>query len=75
MILLNGKIIIKLDEYLKEHKIGRSSLCRNGNIRYDTLLTYCRKTVTRLDLDTLEKICSTLNCNISDILEFIPKQK
>lgn len=66
----NGEIIIKLDEYLKSHNISRSSLVRNGELRYDTILSYCRGEVTRLDTDTLAKICGTLNCKIEDILEF-----
>ncbi len=66
----NGKVVIKLNEYLKEHHISRSSLARKGDLRYDTILSYCRGTVTRLDTDTLAKICDTLECKISDIIEF-----
>ncbi len=73
--MLHGKIIITLDKYLKEHNISRSSLARNGELRYDTILTYCRGTVTRLDTDTLAKICNTLDCNISDIIEFKKHKK
>ena len=68
---MNGKIIIKVDEYLKKHNISRSSVARNGNLRYDTLLSYCRGEVTRLDTDTLAKLCSALNCRIEDIIEFV----
>lgn len=66
----NGEIVIKLDKYLKSHNISRSSLVRNGELRYDTILSYCRGEVTRLDTDTLAKICGTLNCKIEDIIEF-----
>lgn len=38
----SGKIVIKLDEYLKKNKISRSSLARNGGLRYDTILSYCK---------------------------------
>lgn len=72
---MNGKLIIKVNDYLLKNKISRSSVCRNGDIRYDTLLTYCRGTVTRLDVETLEKLCSVLNCKIQDIIEFIPNKK
>ena len=71
LLLENGKIIIKLDEYLKEHKISRSSL-KKGGLRYDTILSYCKNEVTRLDTDTLAKLCTTLNCKIQDIIEFVP---
>ena len=68
--MVKGKIIIKLDAYLKKHNISRSSLSRQGELRYDTILSYCRGEVTRLDIDTLAKICNTLDCEISDIIEF-----
>ena len=64
-----GRIEIKLNKYLKEHNISRSSLARNGELRYDTILSYCRGNVTRLDTDTLAKLCSALNCKIEDIIE------
>ena len=64
------KIEIKLNKYLKEHNISRSSLSRNGELRYDTILSYCRGNVTRLDTDTLAKLCSALDCAIEDIIEY-----
>ena len=66
-----GRIKIKLNEYLKSHNISRSSLARNGNLRYDTILSYCNGDVTRLDTDTLAKLCCALNCKIEDIIEYI----
>lgn len=71
--MVKGKIVINLDKYLKNHNISRSSLAREGELRYDTILSYCRGNVTRLDIDTLAKICSTLECDISDIIEFKKK--
>lgn len=67
--MAQGKIIIKLDQYLKTHNINRCSLARKGELRYDTILSYCRNEVTRLDTDTLAKICTALDCNINDIIE------
>lgn len=67
-----GRIEIKLDKYLKEHNISRSSL-KKSELRYDTILAYCRNEVTRLDTETLSKICHALNCKIEDIIEYLPK--
>lgn len=33
---------------------------------------YCNNAVTRLDIDVLARLCTALNCNIGDLLEFIP---
>lgn len=67
-----GKIVIKLDNYLKEHKISRSGLVRESGIRYDTLLSYCNSEVTRFDGYTLVRLCDTLGCKLEDIIEYIP---
>ena len=64
-----NKIEITLDEYLKTNKISRSSLTRNTGLQYSQILKYCRKDIQRVDLTVLAKICTVLQCNISDILK------
>lgn len=73
--MIKGTIVIKLDSYLKKNNISRSSLSRQGELRYDTILSYCRGDVTRLDIDTLAKICGALDCEISDIIEFVKNKR
>lgn len=73
--MIKGTIVIKLDSYLKKNNISRSSLARQGELRYDTILSYCRGDVTRLDIDTLAKICSALDCDVSDIIEFVKNKR
>ena len=31
--------------------------------------------ITRLDIDVLARLCTVLNCEIGDLLEFIPPEK
>jgi len=35
---------------------------------------YCNNEVTRLDTDVLARICTVFNCEISDLLEFVPSE-
>ncbi len=58
-----------LDEYLKEHKISRSSLTRKTELQYSQVLKYCKNDVQKLDLSILAKLCTVLDCNIEDILK------
>ena len=67
-----GEVNLKLDEFLKEHKISRSSLSRNGQIHYKQLLKYCNNDMKKVDLNLLARICKTINCEIGDIIEYIP---
>lgn len=68
-----NKIEIILDEYLRKNKISRSSLTRKTGLQYSQILKYCRNDVQRVDLTVLAKICTSLNCDICDIL-YLKKQ-
>ncbi len=64
-----GKIEVVLDDYLKKHKISRSSLVRNTELQYSQILRYCRNDVQKMDLSILAKLCTVLDCEITDILK------
>ena len=70
-----GQVNIKLDEFLKSHKISRSSLSRNGQIHYKQLLKYCNNDMKKVDLNILARICRTIDCEISDIIEYDPPKE
>lgn len=67
-----GKIDLRLNEYLKENNISRSSLSRNGQIHYKQLLKYCNNDMQKVDLKLLARICKTTNCEIGEILKYTP---
>lgn len=62
------RVDMTLDQYLKEHKISRSSLTRRAELQYSQVLKYCRNDVQKIDLSILAKLCTVLDCDIDDIL-------
>ena len=36
------------------------------------LNSFCNNTITRLDVDVLARLCTVLECEIGDLLAFIP---
>ncbi len=70
-----GHVNLKLDEFLKKHQISRSSLSRNAQIHYKQLLKYCNNDMQKVDLNLLARICKTIDCEISDIIEYFPPEK
>ena len=64
-------IRIKLDKLLSEKKISRYQLAKLTEIKYQTIDNYYKNRVIRYDSYILSKICKALQCNISDILEYI----
>ena len=64
-----GKVDVILDDYMKKHKISRNSLVRNAEIQYKQVKKYCDNDVQKFDLHILAKICTALDCEITDILK------
>ena len=64
-----GRVDVVLDDYLKKNNISRSSLTRNTELQYSQILRYCRNDVQKMDLAILAKLCTVLDCEISDILK------
>lgn len=64
-------IKIKLSEQLGKQRMSRRELARLIGVRPNTIGDMYNDNVKRLDIAALNKICTVLNCDISDILEFI----
>ena len=70
-----GKIKIHLDELIEKAGISKNKLSQRAEMQRTQLNHYCNNTVTRLDVDVLARLCTVLNCEIGDLLEFIPPEQ
>lgn len=70
-----GTIRIKLDELLKKSGISKNKLSHRAEMQHTQINNFCKNKVTRLDTDVLARICTVFNCQISDLLEFIPPEE
>lgn len=68
----HGKIIIHLNELIEKNQISKNKLRHRAEMQRTQINHYCNNAVTRLDIDVLARLCTALNCNIGDLLEFIP---
>ena len=68
----HGTIRIKLDELLKKSGMSKSKLSHRAEMQRTQINNFCNNKITRLDTDVLARLCAALNCNISDLLEYIP---
>lgn len=65
-------IKIKLSDLLGKHKMSQKSLAIAAQIRPATVSKMYYEETKRLDISQLNRICSVFNCEISDLLEYIP---
>jgi len=70
-----GKIEIHLAKLIKESGISKNKLSQRAEMQRTQLNNYCNNKVTRLDTDVLARLCTVLNCEIGELLEFVPPEQ
>lgn len=67
-----GTIRIKLEELIEQAGISKNKLSHKAEMQRSQINNYCNNKITRLDTEVLARICTVLDCEISDLLEFVP---
>ena len=62
---------LTIDKCLEKRGITRYELAKRTGIKFQTIDRYYKNRVVRYDSYILDRICSVLECNVSDILEYI----
>ena len=70
-----GTIKIHLNELIKKRGISKNKLSHRAEMQRSQINHYCNNEITRLDIDVLARLCTVLECEIGDLLEFIPSEK
>lgn len=68
-------IKIKLSDLLGKNKMTQKALAEMTNIRPATVSKMYYEEVKRIDVKHLNNICKAFDCEISDLLEYIPDNK
>jgi len=55
-----------------ERKMKIVDVARDTGLNRNTVTLLYRETAQRVDLDALDKLCKLFECEVGDILEFIP---
>ncbi len=65
-------IKIKLSDLLGKYKMTQKSLSELTGIRPATISKMYYEEIKRIDVKHLNNICKAFNCEISELLEYIP---
>ncbi len=67
-----GHVELCITEYLQQHRISKNTLEEKANVGRTQLLNYCNNKTQRIDLAVISRICHALDCDLSDIVRYIP---
>lgn len=65
-----GTIQIHLAELIEKSGLSKNKFCQRAELQRTQLNRMLNNETTRLDVDVLARICDTLDCTISDLLEY-----
>jgi putative transcriptional regulator len=68
-------IRIHLSRILGEKRWTQADLARKTGIRPNTISEIYNELIERINIDHLDIICEVLDCDVSDILEYVPNNK
>lgn len=67
-----GQIIIHLKELIEEKGVSLNQLSFRTEMQRTQLRNYRDNKIQRLDIDILKRLCYVLECDLTDLIEYIP---
>lgn len=58
-----------LSELMGKHKMNIQDVHEKTDLNRNTISNLYHEKVTRIDFDTIEKLCNLFNCEVGDLLE------
>lgn len=65
-----GTIHIRLGELIEDRKLSKNKFAQRAELQRTQLNKYINNEVVLLNIDVLARMCTVLDCDISDLLEF-----
>jgi putative transcriptional regulator len=62
-----------LSRLMGERKLKIADIARETGLHRNTVTLLYDETATRVDLETIDKLCILFSCSVSDLFEFIPQ--
>lgn len=70
-----GKIRIRLKDILEQRNISLNQLSFRAEMQRTQLRNYRDNKIQRLDIDILRRLCYVLECDLTDLIEYIPPEE
>lgn len=63
-----GHLELRINELLKERDISKNRICKDLDIPRSNFNRYCSGNFQRIDANLICKLCTYLDCDISDLI-------
>lgn len=60
-----------LSVLMGKHKMKIIDVARETDLHRNTITLLYNETATRVDLETINRLCKLFNCSVSDLFEFV----
>ncbi len=70
-----GTIRLKLKDIMEQQNISINKLAFRAEMQRTQLKAYMSEDIQRVDLSVLSRLCYALECDLSDLLEYIPPKQ
>jgi len=70
-----GKIKLKLKDIMQEQNISINKLAFRAEMQRTQLKAYIKGDIQRVDLSVLSRLCYALECDLTDLIEYIPPKE
>ncbi len=71
----NGYYLFKLENVLKEKQISKNKIMRDTNTDFKVIQRIGKGNIERIDITVLARFCDYLECDMTDIFEYVPNKK
>jgi len=58
-----------------ERKLNIADVARETGLNRNTITLLYKETATRVDLDTVEKLCELFDCDVGELMEYVPQKE
>lgn len=65
----------RLREFLDGASLTQTDAQRLTGLAYSTINEMCNNRTRRIDFDTIDVLCSALDCSVADIIEYVSDER
>ena len=64
-----------LSRLMGEHKLKVIDVARETGLHRNTITLLYKETATRVDLETMDKLCALFDCQVADLFEYVKESQ